>query len=161
MPGDTRGSSERIEKQVVILRDLAEELAASIGTCENMDLDEIYRHLSKQVWLCDQLQELGRDIPTEAPGLELEAAPAEAALHSWMTEIEPEIAQSLGRVLAELAATEGQVRNIHRARAVLTAGSRRTLNILTNAVAMLSLVFPAAGVTANQPSSQPRKTAQA
>jgi hypothetical protein len=105
---------------------------------------------SDQCLLCDQL----RSLSTQKASTQIESQ-----LNSWMASIESELTGSLRRIVAELAVTEGQERHLHRVQKVLLDGSRRTLNILTNAVAMLSITFPPALATAER-GSQDYRTAK-
>jgi hypothetical protein len=154
--------TETIEKQLVLLRELAGELHASSSARAGMELDEVYAHLSKQAWICDQLREIGAD--RQAAGVTPCLPPLESQLNSWIGTIGPELTESLRQVLAELAVTAGQTQHLHRVQRVLADGSRRTLNILTNAVAMFSAIYPwpsgARLLSARDPSElKPRRTA--
>lgn len=132
----SKSAAATIEQQLILLREFTDEVLVCSQKCSQMDLDEIYARLSKQVWLCDQLRYLGKHQCGPLAGSSFEGQ-----LDCWMGATVPELTESLAGMLAELSVTEGQVQHVHRVQKILADGARRMLNILMNAVAMLSMVY--------------------
>jgi hypothetical protein len=157
MPDNTsKSTAATIEQQLILLREFADEVLVCSEKCSQMDLNEIYARISKQVWLCDQLRHPEKNLSRP-----LTRSSFEEQLDSWVGEIGCELTESLGGMLAQLSVTEGQTQNVHRVQKVLADGTRRTLNILTNAVAMLSMVYLPHTTNHEQSASQVHRTAKA
>jgi len=139
---------EVLERQLTLLRALANELLVCRDAYVSMNLEAIYSHLAKQISLCDELRRVeadrsaawraassqGASNATELPAVDRE-------LNSWMAALEPEVTASVRRLLKELELVEGQVRHLNRVQMVLLDGSRRTLNILSNALGAFSATY--------------------
>jgi hypothetical protein len=127
-----------------------------------MNLEEIYWHLAEQASLCGQFRRFQIERPDVWLETSQEPTASESQIDDWLSEIGSEITRSLKRVLTEIALTEGQARHIDRVQRVLADGSRRTLNILTNAVAAVSVMHqPSSDPQRDQPASQRHRTAKA
>lgn len=126
------------ERQLLLLRELVRDLLQCTAAYADMDLEEVYWHLAEQASLCDQFRrtQIERLRAWEEWGHE--PTVGENQLNDWISEVEPEVTRSLQRVLTEIALTEGHSRHLNRVRETLYDGSRRTLNLLANAVAILN-----------------------
>jgi len=157
LDNSSKSTAATIEQQLILLREFADEVLLCREKCSHMDLNEIYARISKQVWLCDQLRHLEKYLSRPVT-----RSSFEEQLDSWMGAIGLELTESLDGMLAQLSVTEGQAQNVHRVQKVLADGTRRTLNILTNAVAMLSMVYLQPHATNHkQSASQAHRTAKA
>lgn len=144
--------TDAVEVQVRLLRELASDLNACRGAYAAMDLDAIYRHVASQTSLCERLRQvdLERAAAWRAAHAALRpqangraGADASADLKDWIASVDTGLAERLRRALTDMAIAEGQVRHLHRAHAVMLEGSRRTIEMLANALAMFSPTYAA------------------
>jgi hypothetical protein len=144
--------TDAVEAQVRLLRELAGDLSECRTAYAAMDLDGIYAHVAAQTSLCERLceAEKARAAAWQAVCVALRAhsngagsRDVGAGLQEWISRIDPAIAERLRRALTEMALAEGQVRHLHRAHAVMLEGSRRTIDMLANALAMFSPMYAA------------------
>lgn len=149
-PSEIAQLTSTIETQVNLLRDLASDLADCRGAYAAMDLDAIYTHVEAQTSLCERLREAERaraaawNAARSAFEVDFPGAPngsVSGDLKSWITSVDPALAERLRRALTEMALAEGQVRHVHRAHAVMLEGSRRTIDMLANALAIFSPMY--------------------
>jgi hypothetical protein len=137
MPPETANLTETIERELSLLRELAGELIACRTAFTGMDIDAIYAHIGKQAKLCEKLQLVGRERATawqgEFAGWKLPLGDRD--LRSWLESLDPAIGRRMRELLTELALAEGEVRNLNRVHTLFLDGSRRTLNIMANALA--------------------------
>ena len=133
------------ERQLSLLTELEHELVACRAAFTGMDIDKIYGHLAKQAMLCEKLREVKAEnavawqaasqiVPLPAEGIDL------AAL---IKTLEPSLANRLRQILTKLALAEGNVRHLNHVHQVYIDGSRRTLNILSNALASATPTYQA------------------
>jgi hypothetical protein len=108
-----------------------------------MDLDSIYAHIALQTHTCQQLKAV-EDERSAVWGA-LSTSPSEptngGTLSSWIKSLEPEVGDRLRTVLTALAVAEGEIRHLNHSHTVLLDGTKRTLNILSNAMATLSPIY--------------------
>jgi len=144
--------TDTIETQVRLLRELATDLAECRTAYAAMDLNAIYFHVEAQTSLCDRLREAekARAIAWDAARSDFQAdfpgsanATAGGDLKQWIATVDPALAERLRRALTEMALAEGQVRHLHRAHSVMLEGSRRTIGMLANALAIFAPMYAA------------------
>ena len=142
-PAELNNLTESLERKLVLLRELAEELATCRPAFMTMDLDGIYLHITKQTAICEQLR-----ITDEAIDATWKTATAilglpsiDGDLRAWMGKIGAEKTNRFRQVLTEFAVAEGEVRHQNRLHITLVDGSRRTLNVLGNALAAFSPTY--------------------
>lgn len=144
--------TDAVEAQVRLLGELAGDLSSCRRAYAAMDLDAIYAHVAAQTSLCHRLleAEAGRAAAWQAVCVALRAHSNGSAtqdmgtgLQKWLVTVDPVLAERLRRALTEMALAEGQVRHLHRAHAVMLEGSRRTIDMLANALAMFSPMYAA------------------
>lgn len=132
-----------LERKLKLLHDLAEELGACRSAFVSMDLDAIYMHIAEQTRICQKLKlvEEERAMAWNA----LATSPNEpmngGTLSSWVGSLEPIAGSRLRRVLTALAVAEGEIRHLNHTHSVLLDGTRRTLQILGNAMATLAPIY--------------------
>lgn len=132
-----------LERKLTLLHELTEELCACRAAFVGMNLEAIYAHIAKQTHICEQLRQIEseRAIAWEA----ISASPSEPAnngtLSSWVNSLEPQSGERLRRVLTGLAVAEGEVRHVNHVHSVLLDGTRRTLRVLSNAMATLAPMY--------------------
>ena len=145
MPPDVTELGDSIRSELLLLRDLAGDLIACRKAFTGSDLDRIYEHISRQADLSSKLIVAQKDRlrvwnaiavatvnPTDAE---------EPNLRSSMDSLDAPTAAHLRSLLTELALAEGEVRNLNRVHSLLLEGSRRTLNILSNALAAFAPTY--------------------
>ncbi len=132
-----------LERKLSLLHDLTEELCACRAAFVGMNLEAIYSHIAKQTQICDQLREIESDRASAWRSVSANASePANnGTLSSWVQSLEPELGRRLRRVLVALAVAEGEVRHVNHVHSVLLDGTRRTLHVLSNAMATLSPMY--------------------
>ena len=150
--GDLAQLTDTIETQVCLLRQLATDLSDCRTAYAAMDLDAIYMHVESQTSLCGRLREAERAraaawdaaraaFQVEFPGAA--NATVSGDLKQWIARVDPVLAERLRRALTEMALAEGQVRHFHRAHSVMLEGSRRTIDMLANALAIFAPMYAA------------------
>ena len=150
MPPDVTELGDSIRRELLLLRDLAGDLIACRKAFTGSDLDRIYEHISRQADLSSKL------IVAQKERLRVWNAIAAAAingsdhreepnLRSSMDSLDAPTAAHLRSLLTELALAEGEVRNLNRVHSLLLEGSRRTLNILSNALAAFAPTYAPPG----------------
>ena len=132
------GVSPIFERQLLLLRELVRDLLLCRTDYASMSLEEIYWHLAEQASLCDQFRRIQIELARAFLEAGQESTAGENQINDWMSEVGSEIGRSLQRVLTEIALTEGHSRHLNRVQETLLDGSRRTLNLLANAVATLT-----------------------
>ncbi len=152
-PSEIGQVTEAIETQVGLLRELASDLAACRTAYAAMDLEAIYAHVAAQTSLCERLREAeaaraaawqsARGVLRLTPSGSPDTRYGSGELKTWIANVDPILAERLRRALTEMALAEGQVRHLHRAHAVMLEGSRRTIDMLANALAMFSPMYAA------------------
>jgi hypothetical protein len=143
MPAEIAKLTRTIQEELGLLRELAGDLMACRQAFTGMDLDSIYTHVAKQATLCEKLQVVGQE---RAAAWKAEFAgrshPAnETDLRVWLASLDPEIGRHMRELLTELALAEGEVRNLNHVHTLFLNGSRRTLNVLANALAAFSPTY--------------------
>ncbi|HXZ11169.1 MAG TPA: hypothetical protein VEG64_02145 [Candidatus Sulfotelmatobacter sp.] len=146
-----------IERELSLLRELAGDLIDCRKAFTGMDLDGIYTHVAKQALLCDKLQKAEEErVRIWQQEVAKTSAPAAGAdLRAWIERQDPAVALRLRALLTELVVAEGEVRNLNRVHRLLIDGSRKTLKVLTNALAAFHPTYPA------PPTAKPFSTAGA
>jgi hypothetical protein len=140
------------ERQLALLTELEAELVACRSAFSSMDIDRIYGHLAKQGMLCEKLREAKAEnaiawhaasqiVPLPAEGMDIVAL---------IKTLPAPLANRLRQIVTKLALAEGNVRHLNHVHQVYIDGSRRTLNILSNALASVAPTYPA-------PSSAPAR----
>lgn len=135
--------ADLLERKLKLLHELSEELTACRSAFVSMDLEAIYAHISAQTFTCQQLKVV--EDERSAVWSALSASPSEpinaGTLSSWIKSLDPESGNRLRRVLTALAVAEGEIRHLNHSHTVLLDGTKRTLNILSNAMATLSPIY--------------------
>jgi hypothetical protein len=121
-----------IEKRLHLSLDLKQELIASRAAYAARNLDAIYYHIGAQSLLCMQLQQSG-DV--KRAGQNTLAASSVAVSYS------SPFASRQQELLVELAAAEQEIRELNLQLIVLVKGSRRTFNMIANAMANFSPTY--------------------
>lgn len=132
-----------LEYQLKLLRQLGAELAACRPAFGTMDLEAIYSHISSQSAICEKLQKVEEERASswQAASSRFGLPSINGDLLAWAGSLEPEIADRFRRVLTELALAEAEVRHLNQIHTVLLDGSRRTLNVLANALSAFSPTY--------------------
>jgi hypothetical protein len=132
-----------LERKLAMLHELTEELCACRAAFVGMNLEEIYVHIEKQTQICEQLRQIEVDRASAWQAVSASASePANnGTLSSWIQSLEPSTGDRLRRVLTGLAVAEGEVRHVNHVHSVLLDGTRRTLHVLSNAMATLSPMY--------------------
>src|SRR5271154_6950408 len=145
-----------LERKLTLLHELTEELCACRAAFVGMNLEAIYAHIAKQTQICDRLREIESDraVAWQAVSASASEPANNGTLSSWVQSLEPNLGDRLRRVLTGLAVAEGEVRHVNHVHSVLLDGTRRTLHVLSNAMATLSPMYapptPLADVSATQ-----------
>jgi hypothetical protein len=137
--------TDTIERELGLLRELAGDLIACRAAFTGMDLDAIYVHIAKQAMLCQKLQKAEEErikAWQEGAAHAGNLTPG-GDLRAWIQSLDPPVALRLRALLTELVVAEGEVRNLNRVHTLLIDGSRKTLNVLTNALASFSPTYTA------------------
>jgi flagellar FlgN protein len=151
--------TEVLERKLKLLHELSEELTACRHAFVTMDLESIYLHIDAQTNTCEKLKRV--EIERAAVWSALSTSRNEPAnggtLSSWIKSLDAEAGNRLRRVLTALAVAEGEIRHLNHSHSVLLDGTKRTLNILSNAMATLSPIYgpPRAWNTGQRPGQQP------
>src|SRR5271156_4999052 len=132
-----------LERKLILLHELTEELCACRAAFVGMNLEEIYVHIEKQTQICEQLRQIEADRARAWQAVSVSSSePANnGTLTSWIQSLEPNVGDRLRRVLTALAVAEGEVRHVNHVHSVLLDGTRRTLHVLSNAMATLSPMY--------------------
>jgi hypothetical protein len=140
-----------LERKLTLLHELTEELCACRAAFVGMNLEAIYAHIAKQTQICDQLREIESDraMAWQAVSASLSEPANNGTLSSWIQSLEPHLGDRLRRVLTGLAVAEGEVRHVNHVHSVLLDGTRRTLHVLSNAMATLSPMYALPSVLAD------------
>ena len=135
---------DSIRRELLLLRDLATDLIASRKAFTGNDIERIYEHISRQADLSEKLAKAQQDrarvwnaSPIAPPGI----VPAESNLRTSLETLDAPTSADLRALLTELALAEGEVRNLNRVHSLLLDGSRRTLNVLSNALAAFAPTY--------------------
>lgn len=148
---ETAQLAEAIEAQSRLLRQLTKEMEESRTAYIAMNLEAIYGHVAAQTELCERLSEADRARAAASQALR-EALPQELRaegdalpgdLNRWFATIDPASAEKLRHAITDMALAEGQARHLHRAHAVMLEGSRRTIQMLANALTTFSPFYSA------------------
>jgi FlgN protein len=134
---------ETLERQLRLLRELSGELTACRPALTAMDLDGIYSHIARQLYLCEQVRqtEQERHAAWQEAAKTLGRPAADGDLRTWMKRLEPADAGELSRVFTAMALAEGEIREQNRVHSLFIEGTRRTLQVLSNALATLSPTY--------------------
>ena len=137
--------TDTIERELNLLRELAGDLIACRTAFTGMDLDAIHMHVAKQAMLCEKLQKVEAERATAwQTGAQRGGLPTPGgAVRAWIQSLDPPVAARLRELLTELVVAEGEVRNLNRVHTLLIDGSRKTLNVLTNALAAFNPTYAA------------------
>ncbi len=140
MPPDLDKLTEVLERQLGLLHDLAGELTTCRPAFAAMDLEGIYLHIKRQTEICEKLRDVEevRMIAWNDACASLNLPSIDGNLRGWIADLEGEDAARFRGLLTELAIAEGEVRHQNRMHINLVDGSRRTLDILDNALAAFS-----------------------
>jgi hypothetical protein len=132
-----------LERKLTLLHELTEELGVCRAAFVDMNLEAIYAHVAKQTHICEQLRQIESDraIAWQAISASATEPPNNGTLSSWVKSLEPQLGERLRRVLTALALAEGEVRHLNHVHSVLLDGTRRTLHVLSNAMATLSPMY--------------------
>src|SRR5271155_1610180 len=132
-----------LERKLLLLHQLTEELCACRAAFVGMNLEAIYAHIAKQTGICDELRKIEgeRAIAWQAISVSASEPANNGTLSSWVQSLEPQPGERLRRVLTGLALAEGEVRHVNHVHSVLLDGTRRTLHVLSNAMATLSPMY--------------------
>lgn len=137
-----------LERKLSLLHELTEELGACRAAFVGMDLEAIYAHNAKQIAICEKLREIESDraVAWRAVSASSSEPANNGTLSSWIQSLEPDSGNRLRRVLTSLAVAEGEVRHVNHVHSVLLDGTKRTLNVLANAMATLSPMYAAPSI---------------
>jgi hypothetical protein len=132
-----------LERKLTLLHELTEELCACRAAFVGMNLEAIYAHIAKQAQICEQLREIEstRAVAWQAISSSVSEPANNGTLSSWVESLEPAIGTRLRQALTGLAVAEGEVRHVNHIHSILLQGTRRTLNMLSNAMATLSPIY--------------------
>jgi len=132
-----------LDHQLSLLRQLSAELVACRPAFGTMNLEAIYSHISAQAAICEKLQraEEERASAWQKASLKLDRPSVNGDLRRWVDVLEQDMVDRFRRVLTELALAEGEVRRLNQIHTVLVDGSRRTLNVLANALSAFSPTY--------------------
>jgi hypothetical protein len=132
-----------LERKLRFLHELGEELNACRGAFVSMNLEAIYLHIDAQANICQKLQIVEQERTTVWIALSISRDEPKngGTLSSWIKSLEAETGNRLRRVLTALAVAEGEIRHLNHSHTVLLDGTKRTLNILSNAMATLSPIY--------------------
>jgi len=135
--------TDTLERKLRLLHELGEELNACRSAFVSMNLEAIYLHIDAQANTCQKLQivEEERSAVWSALSLSPEEPANGGTLSSWIKSLDAETGTRLRRVLTALAVAEGEIRHLNHSHTVLLDGTKRTLNILSNAMATLSPIY--------------------
>jgi prepilin-type processing-associated H-X9-DG protein len=134
---------ETLERKLGLFRELTSELVEARPAFVKMELDEIYSHISRQKDLCEQLRqtEESSDAAWKAVRPPADDVPHDRELPVWLNSLDVESADQFRRLLTDIALAEGELRHQNRINITLVDGSRRTLNVLENALAAFSPTY--------------------
>src|SRR5271156_4809227 len=140
-----------LERKLLLLHQLTEELCACRAAFVGMNLEAIYAHIAKQTHICEQLRQIESDraIAWQAISVSASEPANNGTLSSWVQSLEPQLGERLRRVLTGLALAEGEVRHLNHVHSVLLDGTRRTLHVLSNAMATLAPMYAPPAALAN------------
>jgi hypothetical protein len=132
-----------LERKLILLHELTEELCACRAAFVGMNLEAIYEHIANQMRICERLREIETDraVAWQAVSANANEPANNGTLSSWIQSLEPDIGGRLRRALTGLAVAEGEVRHVNHVHSVLLDGTRRTLHVLSNAMATLSPMY--------------------
>lgn len=135
--------ADLLERKLKLLHELSEELTACRSAFVSMDLEAIYAHIGAQASTCQQLKVVEDERSAVWRVLSTsQSEPLNAGtLSSWIKSLEPEAGNRLRKALTALAVAEGEIRHLNHSHMVLLDGTKRTLNILSNAMATLSPIY--------------------
>jgi len=135
--------TEVLERKLRLLHELSEELGACRGAFVSMNLEAIYMHIDAQTCTCQKLKivEEERSAVWSALSMSRDEPANGGTLSSWIKSLDPETGNRLRQVLTALAVAEGEIRHLNHSHAVLLDGTKRTLSILSNAMATLSPIY--------------------
>jgi hypothetical protein len=127
------------------MRELAYELEDSRAAYVAMDVDAVYRHASLQKAICERLHEIEQKHAANMKDTMLSVATAagESAL--------PERAQ---KALADMSLAERRARQLHRTHVVVLEGTRRTIQMMANALVSFSPLYSRPAKTVDAESGQ-------
>ncbi len=131
------------EKQLRLFRELSADLVACRTAYVGMDLDAIYRHITTQTAICEQLRQIAEERRNawRAVCLASGVDPEKTDLGELMKGLNAQSAEPVRDVVMRLAIAEGELRNLNRAHSVFIDGSRRTLAILGNVLGSFSPTY--------------------
>jgi hypothetical protein len=132
-----------LERKLKLLHELCEDLNACRSSFLSVNLEAIYLHIDAQAHTCQKLQtvEEERLIVWSALSTSREEPANGGTLSSWIKSLDAETGNRLRRVLTALAVAEGEIRYLNHSHTVLLDGTKRTLKILSNAMATLSPIY--------------------
>lgn len=134
---------EALERRLGLFRALTQELIESHPAFMKMELDEIYRHIGKQTDICELLRKTDETAVAAWKAVRPEegSVPPDEELSTWVSSLEVQSADKFRRLLTDIALAEGELRHQNRIQITLVDGSRRTLNVLGNALAAFSPTY--------------------
>lgn len=134
---------ENLERRLGLFRALTQELIESHPAFMKMELDEIYRHIGKQTDICELLRRTDETAAAAWKAVRPEegSAPHDEELSTWVNGLDVRSADQFRRLLTDIALAEGELRHQNRIHITLVDGSRRTLNVLGNALAAFSPTY--------------------
>ena len=143
--------ADALERKLILLHAITEELCACRAAFVGMNLEAIYAHIAKQTHICEQLRQIESDraIAWQAISVSASEPANNGTLSSWVQSLEPQLGERLRRVLTGLALAEGEVRHVNHVHSVLLDGTRRTLHVLSNAMATLAPMYAPPAALAN------------
>jgi hypothetical protein len=135
--------TEILERKLQLLHELSEELGACRGAFVSMNLEAIYLHIDAQTNTCQKLKivEGERSAIWSALSVSRSEPANGGTLSSWIKSLDLDAGNRLRRVLTALAVAEGEIRHLNHSHTVLLDGTKRTLSILSNAMATLSPIY--------------------
>jgi len=145
MAQENNNSLAALETQLDLSRKLKTEIAESRAAYAAWDLDAIYRHIGAQAVLCLQLQ---NNSEAMRPGHEPPAAPGGGDMVQVVTRPGARDGSRVSELLAELAAVQREIRELNSEQTIIVDGSRRTLQMMANALATFSPMY-------DRPSARP------
>jgi len=136
MPSNPENLLPLLGRELSLVRDLVHDLVACRKAFIKMDLEEIHTHVAKQAALCEDLRrtraERAESWQTTFPGAGQSSA--EQGLRVGLTDLDPALASRIREVITQLSLAENEIRNLNQVHRCMLAGSKRTLNVLTNAL---------------------------
>lgn len=135
---------ESLERHLGLLRELAREMHQARAALASMNLEGIYEHNARQSELCERLhleQQVHPQSAQASASVDVKTYASEEDLRGWVSSLDSQASQRIGKLLRELAAAANEIREMNRVQARLIQGTRRTLHVMGNAFASFAPTY--------------------